>query len=313
MRRKPKPQKTNELAGCAIIELSEIGRLVDSYKFWSSSFPKTWTFNKREANQPEFWFKAHTLCRQSGMDPELLIYVVHRYLNYNPHDAEVRRFDPLIFRAPRLMQRAIFNLKTRLEAEWKGQHNLHYLMYGTEYHPSPDIRTDLLKALQGASAMLYYFLKFKDLEREHLKKPPFAAEERDLVAYNNCDRNPFAMLYNVTTPRMVALAEVNCWAQGQAYPWYQTVWAGRLYGNRNLTDLRTTCLQDPRPFYLPGGLGESWPGDPLSGKPFAREMDLDPEPHLRFTAGIFDLRLDFFLEELANRARALADVLPPGT
>ena len=308
-KKKPKPDET---AGYGVIELSELDRILGIYRLWSSLYPHTWNFQKSEANKPEFWARAQTMCREFGLAPELLLYVVHHYLNTSTLDAEVRRFDPMIFRAPRLLQRSVFNFKTHLERELSGQRDLHYLMYGSEYVPSRGVHEDLMKFAQMGPALLFYLLQFKDLERAYDKHPPLSMEERDLVAYNHCDRNPFALLFVAATPRMVALAEVNCFYLNQRCPWHQLVWDGRLPGNRNLTDLRTTCLADPRPYWRDGNIGETWPDNPLSGMPYEKNPQRDTEPRLKLSVAVYESKLDSYLEVLANQARTRAGAPPSG-
>jgi hypothetical protein len=306
-KRKPKP---SEIEGLDVINLSEVNRILRVYRDWISQFPNVWNFTKAQANDVEFWGRAQAICRQYGLEPELILYVVYRYINSNPNDAEVRRFDPLIFRAPRLLQRSIFNFKTFLEREMNGQKDLHFLMYQQEYHPSGDVHTDLLKTAQSAAALLYYFLIFKDEERARNNQRPFTPEERDSLAYKMCDQNPFALLHNVSTPRIVALAEVNCYFLNHYGPWYQVIWQPTMPGNRNLSDIRTTCLQDPRPYFLGGNLGLCWPADPFSGQPYEKEPRPDPEPRLKLNCGVYDAKIDWYLEILANQARSRAGAPP---
>lgn len=308
--RKRKPRPPSEIEGLNVIDLSEVNRILQVYRLWTSNFENVWNFTKKQAEQLEFWGRAQAMCRQVGMEPELLLYVVYRYVNANPSDAEVRMFDPLLFRAPRLMERSILNFKTMLERELWGQRDLHFLMYQQEYTPSPDVHRDLLKVAQSGAALLFYYLQFKDEERSRAGMRPFPPEERDALAYKMCDRNPFALLCNVTTPRMLSLAEVNCYFANQQAPWYQIIWQTKLPGGRNLTDIRQTCLQDPRPYFLGGNLGLSWPADPLSGAPYEKEPKPDNEPRLKLNVGVYDAKIDWYLELLANRARTGAGAPP---
>jgi hypothetical protein len=309
--KKRKP-KVSETEGYGVIELSELERILSIYRLWSSLYPHTWNFQKSEANKPEFWARAQTMCREFGLAPELLLYVVHHYINACVLDAEVRRFDPMLFRAPRLMQRSVFNFKVHLERELTGQRDLHYLMYGNEYIPSRGVHEDLMKVAQMGPALLFYFMQFKELERTYEKRPPLTPEESDQIAYEFCDRNPFALLFVAKTPRLVALAEVNCFYLNQRCPWHQTVWEGRMPGNRNLTDLRTTCLADPRPYWYGGNLGETWPDEPFTGRPYEKNPVGDSEPRLKLTVAVYDSKLDSYLQITANQARTRAGAPPSG-
>ena len=308
-KRKPTP---SELDNYGAIELTEVNRVLSVYRLWTALYPHTWNFNKSEANKPEFWARAQALCREFGMAPELLLYVVHHYINACVLDAEVRRFDPMLFRAPRLMQRSVFNFKTHLERELSGQADLHYMMYGLEYVPSRGVHEDLMKTAQAGPALLYYFMQFKELERIYEKRPPLTPEEYDTIAYNHCDHNPFALLFVAKTPRLIALAEVNCFYLNQRCPWHQTVWDGRLPGTRNLTDIRTTCLQDPRPYWYGGNLGESWPDDPFDGRPYEKSPTTDTEPRLKLAVAVYDTKLDSYLAALADQGRKGAGPHPLG-
>lgn len=282
--------------------------LAQVYRMWEKRYANTLQWRKTKARDPQWWDLAAEFSRKEGIPPHLLMYMASAYLNTRAEDAAVP-FSANVMRSESLLYRSLANFRRRMNNAFQTMENLYILREGKELI-APKNTLEYARALAEYSCKYFemiLYVRTYEMRKNRMKVPDIAW---DVLAYSLCDKHPFLLLRVARTPKVRAIAAVNCHVLCDIMPWHSSIWEGVAHPmSLSLPD--QIAGLDVRQFYDEGQPCWCWPLTCTEDRPLFQMTDIQLYPSLYLSALPFCQKTELFLAlKLEAARRGATDPLP---
>lgn len=284
--------------------------LRQTYNLWVRGFPNSLKWKRaRAAKEDTWWDVAAAACQREGLPPALMFYIVTRFLNSRPEDAEVP-LSPTVFRSESLIIRAIANFRRRMNDDFKILEPIYILENGQKFSAPKN-------SLEYARTSAEFAVKYVRLSISVHSYPlirkgqPVSPAVADQLAYERCDQNPFILMALAQLPKYRAIAAVNCWKYCDLQPWAACAWEGIASPySFSLLDQLAGCAvehyyEDRTPVW-------AWPPRPAGDEIIYQVTDEPPQPSLMLSRFRACAKTDLYLTMRLEAARKGGTAPPQG-